>query len=36
MSHHDARSAVRPPADALLVKLAQYARDARIDSPLAH
>ena len=36
MSAFDVKSAVRPPADALLVQLAAYARDARIDSPLAY
>ena len=35
MSHFDIKSAVRPPADELLVTLAQYACQAVIDSPLA-
>jgi 2-methylcitrate dehydratase len=35
MSYHDVKSAARPPADALLLELARYARDVRIDSPLA-
>jgi len=36
MSHFDEKSAARPAADALLVQLATYARDARIDSTLAY
>ena len=36
MSSHDVRSARRPDPDALLVQIAGYARDARIDSPLAY
>lgn len=35
MSHHDVKSAARPPADELLTTLARYARDARLDSALA-
>ena len=36
MSSHDAKSAQRPQPDALLVNIAAYARDARIDSTLAY
>ena len=36
MSSHDVRSARRPDPDPLLVQIASYARDARIDSPLAY
>lgn len=36
MSHFDIKSAVRPPADELLVTLADYACHARIDSTLAY
>jgi 2-methylcitrate dehydratase len=36
MSSHDVRSARRPDPDPLLVQIAGYARDARIDSPLAY
>jgi 2-methylcitrate dehydratase len=36
MSSHDVRSARRPDPDALLVQIASYARDARIDSTLAY
>jgi len=36
MSGHDVRSARRPDPDPLLVQIASYARDARIDSPLAY
>ena len=36
MSHFDTKSAVRPPADELLVTLADYACHARIDSTLAY
>jgi 2-methylcitrate dehydratase len=36
MSHHDSRSAERPPPDKVLVDIAEYARDAVIDSPVAY
>ncbi len=36
MSHHDSRSAERPPPDGVLVDIAGYARDAVIESPLAY
>ena len=36
MSHHDNRSAERPPPDGVLVAIAEYARDAVIESPLAY
>ena len=36
MSSHDVRSALRPDPDPLLVQIASYARDARIDSTLAY
>ena len=36
MSGHDVRSARRPDPDPLLVQIASYARDARIDSTLAY
>ncbi len=36
MSHHDIRSAERPAPDQVLVEIASYARDARIDSTLAY
>ena len=36
MSSHDVRSARRPDPDPLLVQIASYARDARIDSTLAY
>ncbi len=35
MSHHDSRSAERPPPDKVLVDIAEYARDAVIESPVA-
>jgi 2-methylcitrate dehydratase len=36
MSHHDSRSAERPPPDKVLVDIAEYARDATIESPVAY
>jgi 2-methylcitrate dehydratase len=36
MSHHDSRSAERPPPDRVLVDIAEYARDAVIESPVAY
>jgi 2-methylcitrate dehydratase len=36
MSHHDSRSAERPPPDQVLVDIAEYARDAVIESPVAY
>jgi len=36
MSHHDSRSAERPPPDRVLVDIAGYARDAAITSPVAY
>ncbi|MGB5132948.1 MAG: MmgE/PrpD family protein, partial [Steroidobacteraceae bacterium] len=36
MSHRDGRSAERPPPDKVLVDIAEYARDAVIDSPIAY
>jgi 2-methylcitrate dehydratase len=36
VSSHDARSAQRPEPDALIVEIARYARDQRIDSELAY
>ena len=36
MSHHDSRSAERPPPDRVLVDIAEYARDAAIESPVAY
>ncbi|MBF8293041.1 MAG: 2-methylcitrate dehydratase [Steroidobacteraceae bacterium] len=36
MSHHDSRSAERPPPDQVLVEIAEYARDAAIESPVAY
>ncbi|MGQ0429441.1 MAG: bifunctional 2-methylcitrate dehydratase/aconitate hydratase [Gammaproteobacteria bacterium] len=36
MSHHDIRSAERPAPDRVLVDIATYARDARIDSAVAY
>ena len=36
MSSHDVKSAQRPPADALLATIADYANAAVIDSPLAY
>jgi 2-methylcitrate dehydratase len=36
MSHHDFRSAERPAPDRVLVQIAGYARDARIDSAVAY
>ncbi len=36
MSHHDSRSAARPSPDQVLVDIAEYARDATIDSPVAY
>ena len=36
MSHHDSRSAERQPPDPVLVDIAEYARDAVIESPVAY
>jgi 2-methylcitrate dehydratase len=36
MSHHDSRSAERPSPDRVLVDIAEYARDAAIESPVAY
>ena len=36
MSHHDSRLAGRPPPDRVLVDIAEYARDAAIESPVAY
>jgi 2-methylcitrate dehydratase len=36
MSHHDSRSAARPLPDRVLVDIAEYARDAAIESPVAY
>jgi 2-methylcitrate dehydratase len=36
MSHHDIRSAERPAPDRVLVDIAAYARDARIESAVAY
>ena len=36
MSHHDSRSAERPPPDRILVDIAEYARDAAIASAVAY
>ena len=36
MSHHDSRSAERPPPDRVLVDIAEYAREAAIESPVAY
>jgi 2-methylcitrate dehydratase len=36
MSHHDLRSAERPAPDRVLVDIASYARDARIESGVAY
>ncbi len=36
MSHHDSRSAERPPPDKVLVDIADYARDAVIEGPVAY
>ncbi|MGH8135733.1 MAG: bifunctional 2-methylcitrate dehydratase/aconitate hydratase [Steroidobacteraceae bacterium] len=36
MSRHDSRSAERPPPDRVMVDIAEYARDAAIDSAVAY
>ena len=36
MSQHDSRSAERPPPDKVLVDIAEYARNAMIESPVAY
>jgi 2-methylcitrate dehydratase len=36
MSHHDSRSAERPAPDRVLMDIAEYARDAAIESPVAY
>ena len=36
MTHHDSRSAERPPPDRVLVDIAEYARNAVIESPVAY